>query len=520
VTAPPTTPPDGTTSPVVTAIPPGAPPTDAPPIGTSAAGTSPTEATPSGPAPAETTRTAAAPAASEPVTLEQPKVIDTARLQSGDTTVSLYGIEGLTGEPAQGLQSFLAAGGNHLTCQAHANTGLANTGSASSGFVCLMPDGTDVAQVALVNGAARTVPDAPDIYREQEVAAQTARRGIWVNLPPPPETVKHPLVQDTATLSGDGKTYVLDGVVGFAAPYSSQLQGYIGASGDSMTCSPQSEPGHYICVLPDGTDIAKVSLVNGAARVAPDAPDSYRVQQADALNNHRGYWLTASQDVMTAALLVPQQEQYQYALVAGDDGVDGISYVGGAPVAVIDGAPTFLVYGDGLGWGYYDHYHHWRGAPDRFRNHMEHFHPGGHGLRGHEEFRGGHEMAGRPGFGGRPEMAGRPGMAGPGFRPGMEPGRPGAVAMAGHPGMAGPIGRPGMEAGRPGAMAMGGRPGFAGPGGMARPNMAGGGGFMHPGAAASTGGFHPGAPVMRAAAPATHASAPAAHAGGGGVKHK
>jgi endonuclease YncB( thermonuclease family) len=481
--------PGGTTSPVVTASPAGAPP-GAPPIG----------ATPNGAAPAETTKAAAAPAAPEPVTLEQPKVIDTARLQSGDTTVSLYGIEGLTGEPAQGLQSFLAAGGNRLTCQAHTSPGLASTG-----FVCLMPDGTDVAQVALVNGAARAMPDAPDTYREQEAAAQTARRGIWVNLPPPPETVLHPVVHDTATLSGAGKTYVLDGVVGFAAPYNSQLQGYIGANGDSMTCSPQSEPGRYICVLPDGTDIAKVSLVNGAARVAPDAPDSYRVQQADALNNHRGYWLTASQEVMTAALLAPPQEQYQYALAAGDDGADGISYIGGAPVALIDGAPMFLVFGAGLGWGYYDHFHHWRGAPDRFRDHMERFHPGGRGLRGYEGFRGGREIAGHPGFGGRPELVGHPGMAGPGFRPGMEPGRPGAVAMAGHPG---------MEPGRPGAVAMGGRPGFTGPNAVARPGMAGGGGFMHPGAAASMGGFHPGAPAVHAAAPAVHAAA------GGGVRHK
>ena len=426
--------------------------------------------------------------APEPVTLDHPRVIDTSKLQSGETTVSLYGIEGMAGASAQGLQGFLGDG--HVTCQAQ----------AGSGFVCLMADGTNVAQVALVNGAAKTTQDAPDSYREQESAAQAARRGIWANLPPPPETVKHPVVQDTSTLFAGGKTYLLDGVVGFQAPYSGQLQSYIAANGDSATCSPQNDAGRYVCLMPDGTDVAKVALVNGAARVAPDAPDAYRVQQLDALNNRRGYWATASETVMTAALL-PPEPSVQYTLVAGDDGVDGITYVGGAPVALIDGELAFLVYGDDdLGWGYYDHYHHWHGAPDRFRHHMDHFHPGGHGLRGYDGFHHDAAMRGREtamrydaGRGG----AGRPGMGGPA-------GHPGAMTMPG--------GRPGTggSAGHPGTMAMAsGRPGTAG------------GGFVHPGAAASAGGYHPGAPpAMHTAVAAPHPAAPHPSGGGGGGKHK
>jgi endonuclease YncB( thermonuclease family) len=500
----------------------------------------PSDAPPAAPAtiveqPAPGAVTSAPAPAPEPVTLDHPKVIDTAKLQAGDTTVSLYGIEGIAGASAQGLQGFIGSGNGQVNCQAQ----------ASSGFVCLMADGTNVAQVALVNGAAKTTPDAPDSYREQEAAAQAARRGIWANLPPPPETVKHPVVQDTATLFADNKTYVLDGVDGFPAPYSAQLQGYIAANGDSMTCSPQSDAGNYICLMPDGTDVAKVALVNGAARVGPDAPDAYRVQQLDALNNRRGYWATASEAVMTAALLPPEPDA-EYTLVVGDDGTDGITYVGGAPVALIDGESVFLVYGDDdLGWGYYDQYHHWRDAPDRFRHHMEHFHPGGHGLRGHDAFhrdagmRGreeagrrdagmrGREDAGRrdAGMRGREdagrrdagvrghEEAGRAGGAHPGGMGGREEaGRAGGVhpgAMGGREeaGRAGGA-RPGMggAAGRPGNMAMaGGRPA--------------GGGFMHPGAGASAGGFHP------AAAPAMHASAPRASAprpsgGGGSGKRK
>jgi endonuclease YncB( thermonuclease family) len=436
---------------------------------------------------------AAARPPAEPMTLDHPQIVDTATLRAGDATVALYGIEGLTGAPAQGLQGFLAAGGNRLTCQVQ----------ASADFVCLMADGTDIAQVALVNGAARAKPDAPDSYHEQEVAAQTARRGVWVNLPPPPETVRHPLVRDTATLAAEGRTFVLDGVVGLAAPYNNQLQGYIAGNGDSMTCSPQSYPGHYICLLPDGTDIAKVALVNGAAQVAPDAPDSYRMQQADALNNRRGYWFAASQEVVSAASLVPRQEQY--VLMAGDEGVDGISYIGGAPVALIEGESVFLVYGDSLGWGYYDHYHHWRGAPDRFRNHMEHFHPGGSGLRGRDGWRGGHEgvrsgFGGRPALGGRPEPVGRPGIGGPAGRPGLEGPHPNNLAMAGRPGVAAP-GAPGHPGGNVGAF---------------HPSPASApGGFVHPGPAASAGGFHPNAaPAMHAAAPSAqvaHASAPPKH---------
>jgi endonuclease YncB( thermonuclease family) len=488
---------------------------------------------------------AAAPAvAPEPVALDHPKVIDTAKLQAGDTTVSLYGIEGMTGASAQGLQGFLSAGDGHVTCQAQ----------ASSGFVCLTADGTNVAQVALVNGAAKTTPDAPDSYRQQEAAAQDARRGIWANLPPPPATVKHPVVQDTSTLFADGKTYILDGVIGLQAPYTSQLQGYIAANGDSVTCSPQNDAGHYICLMPDGTDVAKVALVNGAARVDQDAPDAYRVQQLDALNNRRGYWATAPEAVLTAALLPPEPDVL-YTLVAGDDGSDGITYVGGAPVALIDGESVFLVYGDDdLGWGYYDTYHHWHGAPDRYRRHMEHFHPGGHGLRGHDAFHRdagmrGHEdamrrdggmrgreeagmhgredpmrrdggMRGREeaGMRGRQEagMRGREeaGMRGreeAGMRGREEAGRVGGT----RPGMAGPMGRPGMggPGARPGSMAMAsGRP------------MGGGapGGFMRPGAGASAGGFHPagmGGGGMRAA-PAMHASAPRGGGGGGGGKHR
>jgi endonuclease YncB( thermonuclease family) len=468
------------------------------------------------------------------ITLDHPAVIDTATLQAGKTTITLYGIEGVSGEARDGLQAFLASTDQHLRCQA----------DSSEGFVCLMSDGTDIAQVALVNGAARTRDDAPDSYREQEAAAQAARRGIWANLPPPPVLVQHPIIQDTATLATDSQVFVLDGLQGLGQPYASQLQSYIAANGDSLTCYPKGLVGSYVCVMGDGTDLAKVALVNGAAIVAPDAPDSYRIQQADALNNRRGIWLSPPPDILVATAPLPDSQEY--VLVAGDDGADGISYVGGEPMAMIDGESVVLVYGGAAGWGYYDHYHHWRGAPDRYRMHMEHFHHDGFGLRGYghdlearrESVMRREAMAGHPGFGGRPGfeerggmhppgvagIPGHPGMPGPG---GMHP--PGGMAgVPGHPGMAGVPGHPGMAGPGgmhpPGAMASAaGHPGMGGPGAMHPPGMAGapghpgggfGGGFARPTAMASVGGFHPGG--MQA----THAAAAPHPSGGGGGGHK
>jgi endonuclease YncB( thermonuclease family) len=171
------------------------------------------------------------------------------------------------GGGGEGLQGYLTSTEDRVICQAQTN----------AAFVCLLPDGTDLAQVALINGAARTKADAPEAYHEQEIAAQSARRGLWSNLPPPPVTVEHPVVQDTATLTSGGQVYLPDGVIGFGQPYAAQMQSYIAAHGDSLSCQPQNAAGRYVSVLSDGADIGKVALVNGAARVAAEAPDSYRV---------------------------------------------------------------------------------------------------------------------------------------------------------------------------------------------------------------------------------------------------
>jgi endonuclease YncB( thermonuclease family) len=436
----------------------------------------------------------------ETLTLDHPNVLTTARLAADATTVNLFGIDGEAGDAARDLQAYLEAAGDRVSCRPQGNTG----------YVCALPDGTDVAEVALANGAARATPEAPDAYREQELAAQTARRGLWANLPPPPETVRHPAVRDTATLASAARTYPLYGVTGLGAPYADELQDYIVAHGDRVTCSPQGDPDNYVCVLPDGTDVAKVALAIGAARAAPDAPDDYRAQQSDALNNRRGLWLAAPQETVAEALAAPPQTAY--VLAAGDDGADGISYAGATPMAIIGGAPVFLAFAAGFGWGYWDHDRHWHVAPGAYRVHLDRFHPAGRGL---------------PGFGYRRPGAQNAAALQPGnvfphgsaqYRPPVRPGMPGVVEPAGisaHPAPPWPPGREGTaEPPRqdhfPSEPRIE-RPEMSGPAGrypggtaMAAPRFAppSGGGFTNQ-RMAPQGSFHPGAPAqpVRAAEP-------------------
>ena len=412
----------------------------------------------------------------EPVNLDHPTIVDTAKLAANGKTVPLFGIIGQSGQLAQQLDKYMAATDGHLTCPAQTSTD----------YVCMLSDGTDIAMVALRNGAARTRDDAPEAYRQQEVLAQVDRFGIWANLPPPPAVLNHPTLKDTATLVSGPRTYILDGLVGTGQPYVEQMRGYIAAHGDTLSCEPQGLPDHYICVLNDGTDIAKVALVNGAASVAADAPDSYRVQQLEALNNKRGLWLNPSQAFVVANANTALSDAC-CVFVAGDEGGDGISYVGGEPTVIIDGAPVFLVLAAGLGWGYYDLHHHWRDAPSRYRSHMERFHPNGQGLRA---YRG-------------PGVAGHAGNVGHA-----------SLGSAGRPVASGGAGVNHTAAG-----SVGNHAGFV-PGGAAVQNhhasvgaghpAVGGGGFVRP-AVTSAPAFHPAGAVQHAAAPVAHASAPAPH---------
>ncbi len=137
--------------------------------------------------------------------LLHPQALDSATLAADGRRVALGGILALP-DPSGGLQRYLRAQGDQVECDVQ-----------GAGFACALPDGTDVALVSLANGAARATADAPEAYRQQEAAAQAARLGAWVNLPPPPVTVPHPLARTSALLVLGGQSFALDGFRGCRA---------------------------------------------------------------------------------------------------------------------------------------------------------------------------------------------------------------------------------------------------------------------------------------------------------------
>lgn len=110
----------------------------------------------------------AAGAAAAPV-LGDAEVLDTATLSVAGQQVALAGISGVAGELAGKLQQSIRSHGGAVQCVA----------SSGGGYLCTLPDGVDVARLALFNGAARPGEDASADYRAQAEAARAARRGLW-----------------------------------------------------------------------------------------------------------------------------------------------------------------------------------------------------------------------------------------------------------------------------------------------------------------------------------------------------
>jgi hypothetical protein len=121
----------------------------------------------------------------------------------------------------------------------------------------------------------------------------------------------------------------------------------------------------------------------------------------------------------------PPPPPYGYPVATPEFGYPGYAYNNGSPT-YIDGGVTWPLIFWGGGWGYWDGYHHWHGAPGPVGNWLSGRHPGG---VGYHPFGGG--PYGRPvglrgGFPGGPRgygAGGRPGMGGPG-RPGVARGAP------------------------------------------------------------------------------------------------
>lgn len=95
-------------------------------------------------------------------------------------------------------------------------------------------------------------------------------------------------VVDTGMLTINGQQVPLVGVRGETGEYATQLQQMINANGPQVTCSLRGDA--YQCNLPNGLDIARSALFNGAAEPTDDASDDYRAQADAARQAHRGIW--------------------------------------------------------------------------------------------------------------------------------------------------------------------------------------------------------------------------------------
>ncbi len=310
---------------------------------------------------------------SAPVFLSHPTVMDTAHLKGTDTVVTLQGVQGWGGDPAHDLQSLLVQAGDKVTCQPHGD----------GTYLCTLPSGADVGELAVATGAAKALDDAPAGYKTQQSAAQSAHRGVWAADLPGPAILRHPTVQTTAEIAANGRVYTLDGLIGFEALfYTLQLQTVIDAHGAELSCQPKGSTGRFVCLLPDGTDIATVALLQGLARATGDAPPEYHADQAQAARSKRGFWFNPPQPVLTELTPAPQPgaepaPQPGLDVVAPGNLAPELSYDDGIPVAVIGGVPAFFVFIKEIGWGYYDRIGNWHGAPASLRAELARAFPNG-----------------------------------------------------------------------------------------------------------------------------------------------
>jgi endonuclease YncB( thermonuclease family) len=72
------------------------------------------------------------------------------------------------------MQQYISASGGTVSCE-----------EQELGYYRCSVGGTDLALVALINGAAMAIEGAPDSYRQQQEQAQHGHRGIWGSAAPP-----------------------------------------------------------------------------------------------------------------------------------------------------------------------------------------------------------------------------------------------------------------------------------------------------------------------------------------------
>ena len=209
---------------------------------------------------------------------------------------------------------------------------------------------------------------------------------------------------DTATVvvqTGLGQDGVQDtipvklaGVDGISGNFAEQMKTYLEANGSWLDCE-RSDSAHFICKLRDGTDLSEAALVNGAARAQAGAPKEYVMQEVSAKAARRGIWSNGEAAIdeipfsgtsgplppgqyVAGVAYAPNGVPTQFAAAAP---VDGLCFIDGQPFTLDEGIPAPLVYVPAIGWGFYDRWYKWRGAPGNWAGRLDRMHPRGSGMR-------------------------------------------------------------------------------------------------------------------------------------------
>lgn len=96
------------------------------------------------------------------------EVMDTATIRVDRIVAPLFGVSGVTGAAASRMGKFVMEQGGSVSC----------TREGVVSYRCRLGK-VDLAEAALLNGAARAAADAPEEYRKREDEARRARRGVW-----------------------------------------------------------------------------------------------------------------------------------------------------------------------------------------------------------------------------------------------------------------------------------------------------------------------------------------------------
>ena len=136
---------------------------------------------------------------------------------------------------------------------------------------------------------APATPQAAPTLVEQAKAAPSSTAESEQPAPELPDELAGPAQAiTTGVLKVDGRRISLAGLHGEGGEYREQFQELIEAKGGTLTCHRHGR--QYTCRFPDGNDVGRTVLYNGAARVGAGASGDYREQARSAQEGRRGIW--------------------------------------------------------------------------------------------------------------------------------------------------------------------------------------------------------------------------------------